>query len=105
MENSKPGEEEHLKILFTVKELLEVYGFLGRECVLLRVIIGVMKYYDHLQGWDLFGLPFHTTVHPQRKSGKGLKQGGNLEARVAAEAIWECCLLAWPSWLPQPAFL
>lgn len=83
MKNSKPGEEEHLEILFTVKELLEVHGFQGRECVLLRVIIAVIKYYGHLQGRDLFGLYFHITVHPQRKSGKELNQGRNLEARVA----------------------
>lgn len=53
----------------------------------------------------MFGLPFHISVHHQRKSGKELKLGRNVETEVDAEATEECCLLAYSTWLAQSAFL
>ena len=35
----------------------------------------------------MFGSYFHITVHHQRKSGQGLKEGRNLEAGADAEAM------------------
>jgi hypothetical protein len=45
-------------------------------------------------GKGLFGLHFHIAVHHQRKSGRELTQGRNLEAGADAEAMVGCCLLA-----------
>ena len=49
-----------------------------------------MKHYDQKASWrgkDLSGLPFHITLHPQKKSEQELKQGGDLEAGADAEAV------------------
>jgi hypothetical protein len=43
--------------------------------------------------------------HHQRKAGQELKQGRILEAGADTEAMEECCLLTYPSWLAHPAFL
>jgi hypothetical protein len=51
----------------------------------------------------LFGLYVHITVHPRGKSGQELKQYGNLEAGADAEAMEECCLLVFSSWLGLPS--
>ena len=67
-----------------------------------------MKHYDQKASWrgkDLSGLPFHITLHPQKKSEQELKQGGNLEAGADAEAVVRGCLLVCSTLLAQPAFL
>jgi hypothetical protein len=55
---------------------------------------------------------FHITVHHRRKSGQDFNQGRNMKARVDTEAMEAgadadamegCCLLAYSSWLAQPA--
>lgn len=65
---------------------------------LVRVSIVVIKHYDQKENWGgkgLFDLHFHTTVHQQRKSGQGLKQGWNLEAGADAETVeWYAYWLA-----------
>jgi hypothetical protein len=66
------------------------------------------KHHDQEASWggkDSFSLYFHIAVHHQWKSGQKLTQNSNLEARVEAEAMEECCLLACFPWLAQLAFL
>ena len=41
----------------------------------------------------------------ERKPRQELKSDKNLEVGDDAEAMKECCLLAWSPWLVQPAFL
>jgi hypothetical protein len=74
----------------------------------LRVFIAGTKHHDQKASWgekDLYDLPFHITVHHQRKPDQELKQGRNLEAEADTEAMEGCCLLACSPWLAQPAFL
>ena len=47
----------------------------------------------------LFGLDFHILVHHGRKAGQDFKAG------TEAEAMEQCCLLAFALWLDQFAFL
>lgn len=42
-----------------------------------------------------FGLYLYITVHHQKKSGKEMKQGRDLELGDFAGAIEGCCLLTW----------
>lgn len=78
---------EHTTQIFT---LLESF-------VLVRVTIAVIKHYNQSnlgRNLGLFDLLFP-------KSGQELKQGCNLGAEVAAEAVEPCCLLACSLWLAQ----
>jgi hypothetical protein len=56
-----------------------------------RVFIAVMKHHNQAPwggGKGLVGFSgSQVTVHHSRKSGQGLKQGGNLEAEADAEAM------------------
>jgi hypothetical protein len=46
-------------------------------------------------GKGLFSLYFHIAAHHKRKLEQELTQGRNLEAGADAEAMEECCLLAY----------
>ena len=75
---------------------------------LVRVTMAAKKQHDQKAKWGgkgLFNLYFLIATHYQKKSGQELKQGRNLEAGTDAEAVEECCFLAWSPWLAQPVFL
>jgi hypothetical protein len=74
--------------------------------VLVRVSVAIVKHHDQAIWGEkgLFSRPFYITVH-QRKSGQESKQCRDLEEGADAEAMEECCLLAFSLRLAQIAFL
>lgn len=76
----------------------------GERGALVGISVAAMKHHDQevsRREKGLFGLLFHITLHPRRKSGPEAKQGRVLEAGAGdAQARKDAA-----HWLAQPAFV
>ena len=76
--------------------------------VLVRILYSCLKHHEQEASSGrkgLFNLHIHIAVHHQKKSGRELTQGRDLEAGADAEAMEGCCLLTCFPWLAQLVFL
>lgn len=70
----------------------------------LRVSIAVVKHHEQRGEERIsFTLPHHSPSF--RKFSAETQKSMNLEAGIDIEAMEECCLLTYSSWLALPAFL